>query len=86
MIFVQIAEARIELRGGDFEVPGSHRHPCKSLSTEKHEFPVRALESALLVRSGAAAAHVCLSADGSCTLQNRTSICCLRLRRAIAED
>jgi hypothetical protein len=26
---------------------------------------VRALESALLVRSGAAAAHVCLSADGS---------------------
>jgi len=49
-----------------------HRHPCKSLSTEKRELSVRALESALLIRSGAAAAHVCLSAVGSCTLQNRT--------------
>jgi hypothetical protein len=56
------------------------RHPCKSLSREKHESSVRALESALLVRSGAAAAHVRLSAVGSCTLQNRTSICCLGLR------
>jgi hypothetical protein len=27
----------------------SHRHPCKSLSTEKHESSVRALESALCV-------------------------------------
>jgi hypothetical protein len=63
-----------------------YRHPCKSLSTEKHESSVRALESALLVRSGAVAAHVCLSAVGSCTRQNRTSICCLRLRRAVAED
>jgi hypothetical protein len=59
-----------------------YRHPCKSLSTEKHELSVRALESALLIRSGAAAAHVCLSAGGSCTLQNRTSICCLRLRKS----
>jgi hypothetical protein len=47
-----------------------YRHPCKSLSTEKHELSVRALESALLIRSGAAAAHVCLS------------ICCLRLRKS----
>jgi hypothetical protein len=53
--------------------PTYHRHLCKSLSREKHESSVRALESALLVRSGAAAAHVRLSAVGSCTLQNRTS-------------
>jgi hypothetical protein len=31
-------------------------------------------ESALLVRSGAAAAHLCLSAVGSCILQNRTTM------------
>ncbi|HEX4310499.1 MAG TPA: hypothetical protein VHZ25_10765, partial [Acidobacteriaceae bacterium] len=47
----------------------NYRHPCKSLSTEKHESSVRAVESALLVRSGSIAAHVCLSAVGSCTLQ-----------------
>ncbi len=35
-----------------------HRHPCKSLSTEKHESSFRALESALLVRSGVAVARV----------------------------
>jgi hypothetical protein len=33
-----------------------YRHPSKSLSREKHESSVRALESALLIRSGAAAA------------------------------
>jgi len=36
------------------------------LSREKQEFSGRALESALLVRSGSAAAYVCLSADGFC--------------------
>jgi hypothetical protein len=45
----------------------SHRLPCKSLSTEKHEFSLGALESALLVRSGSIAARVCFSADGSCS-------------------
>jgi hypothetical protein len=38
------------------------------LSRKKHEVSGRALESALLVRSGTAAAHVCLSAEGSCIL------------------
>ncbi len=56
-----------------------HRHPCNSLSTEKHEFSLRALESALLVWSGSFVAHVCLSADGSCSEQNQISICGLRL-------
>ena len=31
-------------------------------------------------------AHVCLSAGGPCSPQDRTSICCLKLRRAITED
>ena len=44
-----------------------HRHPCKSLSIEKHEFSLRALESAPFVWSGSIAAHVSLSADGSCS-------------------
>lgn len=38
------------------------------LSREKHEVSGRALESALLARSGSVAAHVCLSAGGSCSL------------------
>jgi hypothetical protein len=38
------------------------------LSREKQEFSGRALESALLVRSGSAATHVCLSAEGCCIL------------------
>jgi len=62
------------------------RHPCKSLVKKKHEFSGRAQESALFVRSGSTAAHMCLSAGGSCTSQNRTSICSLRLRRAVTED
>jgi hypothetical protein len=86
MISFKSPRRESSFEGANSKFLASHRHPCKSLSTEKHEFPVRALESALLVRSGAAAAHVCLSADGSCTLQNRTSICCLRLQGAVAED
>jgi hypothetical protein len=82
MISFKSPRRESSFEGANSKFLASHRHPCKSLSREKHESSVRALESALLVRSGAAPAHVCLSAGGSCILQNRTSICCLRLRKS----
>jgi hypothetical protein len=63
---------------GDFEIQQSKiaslphfwtddRHPCKSLVKGKaRALRARSGESALLVQSRSAAAHVCLSADGSC--------------------
>jgi hypothetical protein len=42
------------------------RHPCKSLSSEKHEFSGRAPESARCIDRESFAAHECLSAGGPC--------------------
>ena len=56
------------------------------LSRKMHDIP-GALRSARIRCDGVIRpAHVCLSAGGPCSLQDRTSICCLKLRRAVAED
>ena len=55
------------------------RLPCKSKSRKKHEASGRAPESAHCFDQDSLTAHMCLSAGGSCSLQNRTSICCLGL-------
>jgi hypothetical protein len=63
------------------------RHPCKSFVKRKREFSTRAPESAHFVESGPSAAQQRLTASGSCVaLQNRTSICSLRLRRVRTDD
>ena len=62
------------------------RHPCKSKSREKREVSGRALESARLIRSGCLEAQIVPLGGWFLPLQNRTSICCLGLRRAVTED
>ena len=63
-----------------------NRHPCKSKSRKKHKIAGRAGESAHFDWSGDSPAHVCLTAGGPCIPQDRTSICCLELQRAVADD
>jgi hypothetical protein len=61
--------------------------PCKSSVKRKREISRRATRARTSYRSGSSVAQQRLSAGGSCVaLQNRTSICSLRLRRVRTED
>ena len=56
------------------------------LSRKKHEFSGRAMESALSFDQGLPLRTCASRLVVPASPQDRTSICCLRLRRAIAED
>jgi hypothetical protein len=56
------------------------------LSRKKHEVSGRALEGALSFDQGPLLRTFASRLMVPASLQNRTSICCLRLLRAVAED
>src|ERR1700733_15673870 len=83
-----IANELIELRPSSpipccFRVTGIHVSHCQAKSTRFLRALGRARNRSDQVST---VTQLCLSACGSCSPQNRTSICCLRLRRVRTED
>ena len=65
---------------------GRTRHPCKSFVKLRHGCPGHARRACKSTVPGCFTRKSIPLGIGSCARQNQTSICCLRLRRAVTED